>query len=82
MRFPDAPSERAVKHVYELKEALKEGYECYVFFVIQMSGVRYFTPNTDTHPEFKEALKEAADRYAALDAELIEHAHVRRNQRR
>ena len=45
----------------ELKEALKEGYECYVFFVIQMSGVRYFTPNTDTHPEFKEALKEAAE---------------------
>ncbi len=32
-----------------------------MFFVIQMSGVRYFTPNTDTHPEFKEALKEAAE---------------------
>lgn len=61
VRFPDAPSERAVKHVHELKEALKEGYECYVFFVIQMSGVRYFTPNMDTHPEFKEALKEAAE---------------------
>ena len=60
VRFPDAPSERAVKHVHELKEALKEGYECYVFFVIQMSGVRYFTPNMDTHPEFGEALKEAA----------------------
>ena len=44
-----------------VKEALKEGYECYVFFVIQMSGVRYFTPNMDTHPEFKEALKEAAE---------------------
>ena len=61
VRFPDAPSERAVKHVHELKEALKEGYECYVFFVIQMSGVRYLTPNMDTHPEFKEALKEAAE---------------------
>lgn len=60
VRFPDAPSERAVKHVHELKKALKEGYECYVFFVIQMSGVRYFTPNMDTHPEFGEALKEAA----------------------
>ena len=60
VRFPDAPSERAVKHVHELKEALKEGYECYVFFVIQMSDVRYFTPNMDTHPEFGEALKEAA----------------------
>ena len=61
VRFPDAPSERAVKHVHELKEAIKEGYECYVFFVIQMSGVRYFTPNMDTHPEFGEALQEAAE---------------------
>lgn len=61
VRFPDAPSERAVKHVHELKEAIKEGYECYVFFVIQMSGVRYFTPNMDTHPEFGEALQEATE---------------------
>lgn len=60
-RFPDAPSERAVKHVHELKEALKNGYEAYVFFVIQMKDVRYFTPNTDTHPEFAKALREAAE---------------------
>ena len=43
-RFPDAPSERAVKHVKELCEAQKEGYETYIFFVIQMSDVRYFYP--------------------------------------
>lgn len=60
VRFPDAPSERAVKHVHELQEALKEGYECYIFFVVQMSDVRYFTPNMDTQPEFGEALQEAA----------------------
>lgn len=60
VRFPDAPSERALKHVNELKEAVKEGYECYVFFVIQMKDVRYFTPNTDTHPAFAEALRDAA----------------------
>ena len=59
-RFPDAPSERAVKHLEELIRAKKDGYEAYVFFVIQMSGVRYFTPNTDTHPAFAEALKKAA----------------------
>lgn len=59
VRFPDAPSERAVKHVNELAEAVKEGYEAYVFFVIQMSGVRYFTPNMDTHPAFGEALRKA-----------------------
>lgn len=60
-RFPDAPSERAIKHVHELKEAMKKGYEAYVFFVIQMKDVRYFTPNTDTHPEFAKALREAAE---------------------
>ncbi len=61
VRFPDAPSDRAVKHVQELKKAVEEGYEAYVFFVVQMKGVRYFTPNIDTHPAFAEALKEAAD---------------------
>lgn len=59
-RFPDAPSDRAVKHLEELIKAKKEGYEAYVFFVIQMKGVRYFTPNADTHPAFAEALKKAA----------------------
>lgn len=60
VRFPDAPSERAVKHVEELQAAVEEGYETYVFFVIQMKDVRYFTPNMDTHPAFGEALRSAA----------------------
>lgn len=75
VRFPDAPSERAVKHVTELKKAAEEGYETYVFFVIQMKGVRYFTPNTDTHPQFAEALREAAGlgvRLLAYDCEVTE----------
>ena len=59
VRFPDAPSDRAVKHLQELEKAVREGYEAYVFFVIQMKGVRYFTPNMDTHPAFCEALKSA-----------------------
>ena len=61
VRFPDAPSDRAVKHVRELIKAVNEGYEAYVFFVIQMKDVRYFTPNMDTHPEFGKALQEAAE---------------------
>ena len=60
-RFPDAPSDRAVKHLEELIRAKKEGYETYVFFVIQMKGVSYFTPNTDTHPAFAEALRRAKE---------------------
>ena len=61
-RFPDAPSERAVKHVKELEEAVRAGYDAYVLFVIQMGGMRYFTPNVDTHPQFGEALLRASER--------------------
>lgn len=57
--FPDAPSDRAVKHLNELCHAVKDGYEAYVFFVIQMKDIRYFTPNKKTHPAFCEALKQA-----------------------
>ena len=60
VRFPDAPSERAVKHVEELVEAKRNGYRVFVLFVIQMQGVKYFTPNTDTHPAFAKAIEEAA----------------------
>ena len=59
VRFPDAPSERAVKHVEELVKARKEGYEVYVLFVIQMKDVRYFMPNDKTDPKFAKALWEA-----------------------
>lgn len=57
--FPDAPSPRAVKHVYELIEGKKKGYEAYIVLVVQMNGVAYFTPNEKMHPEFAQALKEA-----------------------
>jgi len=57
--FPDAPSERAVKHVYELIKAVKEGYEAYIMLVIQMKDVEYFVPNAEMHPEFAKALLDA-----------------------
>lgn len=60
VRFPDAPSERAVKHVEELVQAHAQGYRTSVMFVIQMPDVRFFTPNVDTQPEFAEALKRAS----------------------
>ena len=56
VRFPDAPSERAVKHVYELIEAVKAGYQAYIMFVVQMKNVSLFMPNRDTQPEFADAL--------------------------
>lgn len=58
-RFPDAPTERGIKHIHELIEAHKNGYEANILFVIQMTGVDHFEPNYRTHAEFGEALKEA-----------------------
>lgn len=54
--FPDAPTSRGVKHLNELIDAKKEGYEAYVIFIIQMNGVKYFIPNYDTHKEFGDVL--------------------------
>lgn len=59
VKFPDAPTERGIKHLNELCEAVKDGYEAYVFFVIQMKGVKYFTPNMKTHAAFGDALRNA-----------------------
>lgn len=59
--FPDAPTERGVKHLNELSEAAKAGFICSVAFVIQMNGIREVRPNIETHKEFGEALKNAAD---------------------
>ena len=58
--FPDAPTERGVKHLEELLLAKKQGYEAAVCFVIQMARVRGFSPNDRTHPAFGEALRKAA----------------------
>ncbi len=60
--FPDAPTERGLKHVRELAECINEGYEAYVLFVIQMKGMHLFRPNNATHPQFGEALAEAQRR--------------------
>lgn len=57
--FPDAPTVRGVKHIEELCYAVKHGYRAYLFFVVQMKDVNFFTPNTTTHPEFAKALQKA-----------------------
>lgn len=57
-RFPDAPTERGIRHMLELERAVREGYESYILFVIQMKGIRYFEPNDRTHPEFGETLRQ------------------------
>ena len=58
-RFPDAPTQRGVKHVEELIRCQEDGYEAYLLFVIQMKGIREFEPNWSTHPQFGEVLQKA-----------------------
>lgn len=57
--FPDAPTERGVKHINELIEAKKQGYWAGILFVVQMSGARLFMPNDRTHSAFGDALRRA-----------------------
>ena len=59
--FPDAPTERGVKHLRGLAQAVREGYGAFVLFVIQMPDVKYLRPNDDTDPAFGAALREAAE---------------------
>ena len=57
--FPDAPTERGVKHLDELVHAVHDGFGAAVLFVIQMKGISAFSPNAERHPAFAEALKRA-----------------------
>ena len=59
-RFPDAPTERGVKHLEELIACRAEGYEAAVCFVLQMDGMVDFSPNDITHPAFGAALRRAS----------------------
>jgi len=75
VKFPDAPTERGIKHVKELCECMKEGYDAYIIFVVQMKNVLHFEPNVETHKEFAEALKEAKKQgvnILAVDCEVKE----------
>lgn len=58
--FPDAPTERGVKHVEELCRCLEDGYEGYLIFLIQMKGVHKMVPNWKTHEAFGQTLQRAA----------------------
>ena len=57
--FPDAPTERGIKHINELIKSREDGYESYILFVIQMKGISELKPNYKTHREFGEALQKA-----------------------
>ena len=60
-KFPDAPTERGVKHIHELIGAREEGFGAYIIFVVQMEGMKDVSPNYETHPQFGEALAKARE---------------------
>lgn len=74
--FPDAPTMRGIKHLSELSDCIKNGFNAEIVFVIQMENVKYFTPNKITHPEFADALKSAYDsgvKIRAFDCKVTEN---------
>jgi sugar fermentation stimulation protein A len=76
--FPDAPTERGSKHVYEMIKAVEEGYAGFIFFLIQMKGVTHFTPNVVRDPKFAKALRLAQEKgvtILAYDA-LVDEAGI------
>ena len=60
--FPDAPTERGVKHINELVSCLAQGFETYIIFVVQMKGISRFEPNAEHHKEFADALNSAREK--------------------
>jgi len=71
--FPDAPTERGIKHINELIKAVEAGYDSYIVFVIQMAGTHSFMPNRKMHPEFADALNlahEARVNILALECDV------------
>lgn len=79
--FPDAPTERGIKHLLGLSDAVKNGYTAYIFFIVQMKNVKYFEPNSERHPEFADALKfakESGVNIMCLDCEVTPDSLVAR----
>lgn len=77
VRFPDAPTERGIKHLNELAVCVKEGFEAYAVFIVQMKDVLYFEPNWNTHQAFGEAFRRAAGQgvhMLALDCQVTENS--------
>ncbi len=79
--FPDAPTERGVRHLKELCNSLGDGFSAVVIFIIQMGGIKYFTPNVLTHKEFADTLSHVSKKgvqVLAFDCSVgTDHMHIR-----
>ena len=66
--FPDAPTERGLKHIKELENSILEGYEPHIIFLVQMAGVEYFIPNYAMHMDFSLELMRAHSKGVKIHA--------------
>lgn len=82
-KFPDAPTLRGIKHMQELQKCVDEGYEAWLFFIIQMKGVYKFGPSWNTHPEFGEELIRACEHGVYVQAWdcIVEPSYLRIDRR-
>ena len=75
--FPDAPTKRGIKHIQELEDCVRDGFQAFLIIVIQMKPVQLFCPNYRTHPAFGEALFHASQhgvQILAYDCKITEHS--------
>ena len=66
--FPDAPTQRGIKHINELINARNEGYSAHIIFVLQYKGAKEFAPNEKMHPEFANVLRLAKEKGVIISA--------------
>jgi sugar fermentation stimulation protein A len=59
--FPDAVTERGVKHLQELSQMVKEGHRAVLCYVLQRSDGRWIGPADHIDPDYGTALRQAAE---------------------
>ena len=60
--FPDAVTTRGAKHINQLIEASKRGYEIYIAYIIQRVDCKKFEIAADIDPEYYKLLSKAVKR--------------------
>ena len=81
--FPDAPTERGRKHIFELMDAKNNGYNAEILFVIQFENAKKFIPNYKTDEKFKEALflaQNSGVKISAIDCKVTKNSMILNNK--
>lgn len=66
--FPDAPSQRARRHLEQLIAMRRRGYRCSLVFIAQVEGIRSLKINRKIDPKFCGSLERATNKGVELFA--------------